>query len=86
MGLINQAPTQYDQAIHKTNQIHTNKSNQYNVNKVGLINQTLQKEIGKFVAINNQKVYNYYLNNNLRHTAGLAYLAHPVSQVYFLRR
>ncbi|GAG51017.1 unnamed protein product [marine sediment metagenome] len=41
------------------------------------------KEIGKFVAINNQKVYNYYLNNNLRHTAGLAYQAHPVSQDYY---
>ncbi|KKN31021.1 hypothetical protein LCGC14_0828060 [marine sediment metagenome] len=30
-----------------------------------------------------QKVYNYYLNNNLKHAAGLAYLAHPVSQVYY---
>ena len=30
-----------------------------------------------------QKVYNYYLNNNLRHTAGLAYLAHQVSQAYY---
>jgi len=82
-----------NQTIHKTNQIHTNKPNQYNVNKVRLINQAPTqyesnptKEIGKFVAINNQKVYNYYLNNNLRHTAGLAYLAHLVSQAYFLWR
>jgi len=41
------------------------------------------KEIGKFVAISIQKAYNYYLNNNLKHTADLAYPAHPVSQVYY---
>ena len=33
--------------------------------------------------MNIQKVYNYYLNNNIRYTPGWAHLAHPVSQSYY---